>query len=402
MTTSVAGRALPSPRAARRCPSPVPSRRSVRTRSRSPSRRGRSSAAATSAAVETWWPCLAQQDLQELAHRPLVVHHQDARHARSSSAARGRGRPGRRRRQPHREAGPRGPAGRRGDRPPWASTMRWTVASPSPVPPALVVKKGVKSCSRSAAAMPGPSSSTSRRRPAAAGRAGSGRRCSRRPRPPHGLGGVDEEVPEHLPDLVRVAARPPPAPARAVSASPATAGSWAKTSRRLGEERSPGPPARARAAPAGRSARKSGHQLVEPRRLAEHDVHEAPPRRPAPPGPRSSSTQPDMEASGLRSSWARPAATPPRSASRSLRATASSMARSSVRSWKMTAVPERAAARADQREGGVAEEHPLPGRAEVVHLAAAGGRLEGREDPGGRLAADPRPGSARPSARRPG
>ena len=54
---------------------------------------------------------------------------------------------------------------------------------------------------------------------------------------------------------------------------------------------------------------------------------------------RRSSIDPDMAATGLRSSWARPAATRPMSASRSLRCTRSSMARSPERSWKMTARP---------------------------------------------------------------
>ena len=43
----------------------------------------------------------------------------------------------------------------------WSSMTRFTIASPSPVPPCRVVKNGRKSCRRVASSMPTPESSTS-------------------------------------------------------------------------------------------------------------------------------------------------------------------------------------------------------------------------------------------------
>ena len=77
----------------------------------------------------------------------------------------------------HAEAGA---AGRAGARRRWCRrarcTMRWQTARPRPVPRALVVKKGVKSCCWSASGTPGPLSSTvDGRGTAARSAAGAGR-----------------------------------------------------------------------------------------------------------------------------------------------------------------------------------------------------------------------------------
>ncbi len=171
--------------------------------------------------------------------------------------------------------------------------------------------------------MPGPSSSTSSRAPRASA-AGSRRApcpaLARRERQRR-LGRVDEQVPEHLPHLVGVARRPR---RRELLLEPHARRGRIVARRRRAPRRAPrrgrcGAPAERRRA---RVLEESVTSSFEPRRLAEHDVHE-PARRPAGSEPsRRSSIEPDIAASGLRSSWARPAATRPRSASRALRWTA--------------------------------------------------------------------------------
>src|SRR2546430_9476879 len=96
-------------------------------------------------------PHALEQDLQHAAHLPLVVDHQHLRHrgprATGSST---------------RNVVPR-PTALSTDTVPWCAwTTRWTSARPRPVPPLRRVKKGVNTCARASAGMPGPSSITSK------------------------------------------------------------------------------------------------------------------------------------------------------------------------------------------------------------------------------------------------
>ena len=104
----------------------------------------------------------------------------------------------------------------RSTRPPWAATMLWTIARPSPVPLpcSLVVKKGSATRASNSSSIPGPSSATTSRSGPVPGRTrrrarrsrDQARRKHRSPGVHDRVHGVHEQVQEGLAELVRRAA----------------------------------------------------------------------------------------------------------------------------------------------------------------------------------------------------
>ena len=150
-------------------------------------------------------------------------------------------------------------------------------------------------------------------------------RAAIRDPPPSGIAcdRVQDQVPEHLPQLARVGER------HAVRRRPAIASCDA---RRVATPRTSSPPPRRAARDRERRElgggrprvmQEVGDQVVEALDLAEHDApsgaRRSGPRRAAPVVARSISSEPEIAASGLRISWAMLAASWPVAASRSER-----------------------------------------------------------------------------------
>src|SRR5262249_24036550 len=107
-----------------------------------------------------------QDAAEQLRDVLLVVGDEDARAAHAASGS------------PIEDRGPSPAGGGAWILAPWASRIACAIASPMPVPPRLVVKKGSKTWARTSGVMPGPSSLTTRFAPASAGSARSATRVA--------------------------------------------------------------------------------------------------------------------------------------------------------------------------------------------------------------------------------